>query len=148
MPSPIRLSKLYLAILLLAGCLAFLVACQRKQPPKYPHTNIDSLRDSLQRAAASSLPTPTLTSHRFELTATPGAIAAKASMVASTAKELNGTVLTGPTNTSEATFLISLPANKVAEFARKIGVPVNALPSEDPSQEPVMVDVRITPPAE
>jgi len=128
-----------------AGCLILgLTACHRSQPKQTG--NIDSLRDALQRAAVKSFPSPTLSNHRFELTAK--AVASKAAEITAIGKELNGTVLSGPASGPGVSLLIRLPANREAEFARRIGVPETSIPPGDSSEIPVMVDVQITPEAE
>ena len=123
-------------------------ACHRSQTKQTPHGNIDSLRDALQRAAVKSFPSPTLSNHRFELTVNAKAVASKTEEITAIGKELNGTVLSGPASGPGASLLIRLPANKEAEFARRIGVPESSIPAGDSSELPVMVDVQITPEAE
>ena len=145
---------LFLTALVLGTSLALVPACHRKEAPQSSqssqssHHSIDSLRGALERAANQSLPTPSLTSHHFELKAPASALANKAAEVANIGKNLQGTVISEPTSPEGGQLLINLPANQTPEFARRIGIPETAIPPADSSDQPVLIEVRITPPTE
>ena len=129
-----------------ASLLLAATACHRPPPPKqHPHQSIDSLKAALQRAAANSFPTPSLANHHFDLTVKAEEIAGKTAEITAIGKELKGTVLSGPTSDSKVGLLISLPANRVAEFIRRIGVSDSSVPAADSSELPVMLEIHLTP---
>lgn len=131
-----------IAAVLIGGwwCVALAASgCHRK--PNQP--NIDSLREALQRTATFALPSPSLVNRRFAIAVPADKIQEKASEIASIGGELKGTVLPTPTSNSGASLLISLPGNRVVEFAtRALG---QSLPPEDELDRPVLVEVTITP---
>jgi len=141
-----RWKRIPTALMLGAGLLLAATACHRQAPKPLPHHSIDSLREALQRAAATSLPAPSLANHRFDLTIKPEDIPAKAAEITSIGKEMKGTVLSSPSSDSGTSLLISLPANRVADFARRIGE--TSVPTAESSELPVMLEIRITPSAE
>lgn len=151
-----------------------LAGCHQKQPeqtvgqpkqtvqkPKEPiqqpkHQPIDSLRDALQRAAVSSFPTPSLTNAHIDFAVKIEEIDSKSEQIATLVKELKGTVFSEPASASGQRLLITLPGDKVAEFAKRAGVPDKSLSTADNSElsaspnnaSNLMIEVRITPEAQ
>ncbi len=126
------------------GCMLLgPAACHHRRPPNPPLPNVDALRESLQRTASAAFPSPTLVNRHFALAVKDDEISVKASEISRIASELKGTVLAGPASSSGASLLIRLPGNQVAEFAtRALG---KALPFEESSDVPVLVEVVLSP---